>query len=224
MGPLLFYYLIVKTHLTLLLDRNFSFNDVHIAGAEKIARLAKENGVSKLVHVSAFNANPNSDSLYLKSKALGEQAVLSQFPDATIVRPTTMYGAEDRFFNRWCQFMVFLMSIPLINGGRTKVRPVYVSFLIDVPFSLTSSKQLLSIFRSEMLLVRCRGWSRAMSRREKWWSFTGRFLFLGSLQPSSDKFAPSRPNEFAMRQIIDVIVEIAHRSPLVYSAPKPLAK
>lgn len=96
---------------------------MHVDGARKIAKLAKENGVSKFIHVSAMNANPLSDSLFLKSKvgsrsvgsyslrlfaklrmalqAYGEQAVLAEFPDATIVRPATMYGAEDRFFQRW---------------------------------------------------------------------------------------------------------------------------
>jgi NADH dehydrogenase (ubiquinone) 1 alpha subcomplex subunit 9 len=80
--------------------KNFSFEDVHVNGARQVAKLCREHGVSKLIHVSSLNARLDSPSAFLRSKAKGELAVLEEFPEATIVRPATMYGHEDRFWNK----------------------------------------------------------------------------------------------------------------------------
>jgi NADH dehydrogenase (ubiquinone) 1 alpha subcomplex subunit 9 len=101
--------------------------------------LAKELGVAKLIHVSALNADKDSDSHFLRSKAEGELAVRAEFPDATIVRPGIMYGAEDKFFNRWCSFMVFTYSIPSVNGGNTRVMPVFVGDVANAMSKLVNS-------------------------------------------------------------------------------------
>lgn len=91
--------------------RNFTFDQVHVEGAARIARICREEGVSKLVHVSALNADKSSSSNFLRTKALGEEAVKQEFPDATIVRPASMYGHEDRFWNRLgCELRVGLWT------------------------------------------------------------------------------------------------------------------
>lgn len=79
--------------------RNFDFNSVHVEGAERIARISAESGVSRFVHVSHLNASPSSQSSFYKSKAQGEEKVKASFPNATIVRPAAMYGHEDRLLN-----------------------------------------------------------------------------------------------------------------------------
>ncbi|KAI8810402.1 hypothetical protein BJ742DRAFT_801706 [Cladochytrium replicatum] len=104
--------------------KNFSFEKVHIDGARRIAKLAANAGVSKLIHVSALGADPNSKSKFLKTKALGEEAVRSEFPDATIVRPGWMYGSEDYFWNRIGYFGMYLGVLPIVNSGKTRMRPV----------------------------------------------------------------------------------------------------
>jgi NADH dehydrogenase (ubiquinone) 1 alpha subcomplex subunit 9 len=83
-----------------ILNRNYTFDQVHVDGARAIAEACAENGVSRFVHVSALNANEDSTSGFLRSKARGEKAVREVIPEATIVRPGTMYGQEDRFLNR----------------------------------------------------------------------------------------------------------------------------
>jgi NADH dehydrogenase (ubiquinone) 1 alpha subcomplex subunit 9 len=70
--------------------RNFDFNDVNVAGARRIARIAHLSGVSKFIHVSHLNADPNSPSEFYRTKYEGEQAVKEAFPGATIVRPGWM--------------------------------------------------------------------------------------------------------------------------------------
>ncbi|KAI9013222.1 hypothetical protein BC832DRAFT_590177 [Gaertneriomyces semiglobifer] len=113
--------------------KNFTFEHTHIDGAQKIARIAKEEGVTKFIHVSSLNADKNSSSAYLRTKALGEEAVLAEFPDATIVRPGTMYGYEDKFFNRLGWFVKWLPGgMPILNGGKTRIRPTYVGDVAHV--------------------------------------------------------------------------------------------
>lgn len=79
---------------------------MHITGATNVAEAARDAGVERLIHVSALGADKNSTSRFLKSKAEGEKAVLNAFPTATIVRPSHVFGYEDRFLNRfastWC--------------------------------------------------------------------------------------------------------------------------
>ena len=80
-------------------NRNFSFDDVHVKGAELIASIAAQNGVDEFVHVSHLNAAHDSPSAFYRSKAKGEELVKEAFPDATIVRPSIMFGYEDKLLN-----------------------------------------------------------------------------------------------------------------------------
>lgn len=84
--------------------KNFKFDDVHVTGARAIARACKEAGVPRLIHVSALNVTDKPERFVMKkpsnffsSKYRGELAVLEEFPDATIIRPSDVYGQEDRF-------------------------------------------------------------------------------------------------------------------------------
>jgi NADH dehydrogenase (ubiquinone) 1 alpha subcomplex subunit 9 len=99
---------------------------VHVDGARRIARIAREAGVGKFVHVSALNASETSKSEFLRTKWLGEQVVLEEFPDATIVRPGAIYGHEDWFFRMMGFFTKHIGFVPLIDGGKNKIRPVFV--------------------------------------------------------------------------------------------------
>ena len=80
---------------------NFSLEEAHIDAAARIAQASREAGVVRLVHVSDNLASEESSSRYARAKAAGETAVREAFPEATIVRPTDIYGAEDRFLNRF---------------------------------------------------------------------------------------------------------------------------
>jgi NADH dehydrogenase len=106
------------------------FNRMHAEGAGRIARLAAASGVSRMVHVSAIGADAASPSLYGKSKAAGEAAVLAAFPHASIVRPSLVFGQEDQFFNRFAAMAQILPIMPVIAGD-TKMQPVYVGDVAD---------------------------------------------------------------------------------------------
>jgi NADH dehydrogenase len=102
-----------------------SFEAVQDKGASRIARIAAEEGVGALVHISAIGADAGSDSLYARSKAAGEAGVLAHFPRAVILRPSVVFGAEDQFFNRFAGMTRLGPVLPVI-GGRTRFQPVHV--------------------------------------------------------------------------------------------------
>ncbi|KAG7194327.1 39kDa subunit of ndufa9, NADH:ubiquinone oxidoreductase [Scheffersomyces spartinae] len=79
--------------------KNFSMADVNIALTERITQAVKDAGVPRLVHVSSYNADPKSDSIFYATKGIGEQVVRGILPSATIVRPAPMYGREDNLLN-----------------------------------------------------------------------------------------------------------------------------
>ncbi|MEQ9814347.1 MAG: complex I NDUFA9 subunit family protein [Azospirillaceae bacterium] len=108
-----------------------TFQAVHVEAAERIARLAARNGASRLIHVSAIGADPAAQSHYARTKGEAEQAVLAAFPDATILRPSIVFGPEDAFFNRFAGMARYSPFLPLIGGGRTRFQPVYVGDVAD---------------------------------------------------------------------------------------------
>lgn len=103
-----------------------TFDAIHVAAAESIAKAARAAGASTLVHVSAIGANADSDSAYAQSKAEGEKRVREAFPAATILRPSIVFGPEDGFFNKFAALARFLPALPLIGGGATRFQPVFV--------------------------------------------------------------------------------------------------
>ncbi len=106
--------------------RRQKFADIHDDGAERIARLARRSGVATFVHMSAIGADLNSRSRYGRSKAAGEAKVREVFPDATILRPSVIFGAEDDLFNRFAGLAQIAPALPLIGGGDTRFQPVFV--------------------------------------------------------------------------------------------------
>jgi uncharacterized protein YbjT (DUF2867 family) len=101
------------------------FNAVQAQGAEAVALAAAQHG-ARMIQVSAIGADPASKSLYAQSKAAGEQAVLSAAPEATIFRPSVVFGPEDGFFNRFAAIARLSPVLPLIGGGLTRFQPVFV--------------------------------------------------------------------------------------------------
>ena len=109
------------------------FEAVQQEGAHAVARAAAAHG-ARMVHVSALGADAGSPSLYARSKAAGEAAVLATAPDATIFRPSILFGPEDDFFNRFAAMARLSPALPLVGGGMTKFQPVFVG---DVARAIT---------------------------------------------------------------------------------------
>ncbi|MDR0810129.1 MAG: complex I NDUFA9 subunit family protein [Gemmobacter sp.] len=102
-----------------------SFDAVQAEGAGRVARMAATEGVARLVHLSAIGASKDSPSAYAASKAKGEEAVRTAFPGAVILRPSVIFGHEDRFFNRFAAMTRISPVLPAFGAG-TKFQPVHV--------------------------------------------------------------------------------------------------
>ena len=102
-----------------------TYEAVQTEGAERIARLAAKHGVARMVQMSAIGASAASPSKYARTKADGEFAVLQHMPDAVILRPSIVFGAEDQFFNRFASMSRFGPVLPVV-GADTKFQPVHV--------------------------------------------------------------------------------------------------
>ncbi|CAL1547103.1 unnamed protein product [Lymnaea stagnalis] len=122
--------------------KNFSYKDVHVTGARRLAKIAKESGVEKFIHVSHLNAKAEPQTIwktsqYLKTKYESELVVREEFPDAIIFKPADMYGHEDSFLHyynyrtRWSfigqLFPSWKAGLALWKKGEQTIKqPVYV--------------------------------------------------------------------------------------------------
>lgn len=106
-------------------DGKNRFDAVQAEGAARIARIAAEQGIEKMVHISAIGADAQSESDYSRTKALGEAAVTEHMPQAVILRPSIVFGPEDQFFNRFADMTKLGPILPVV-GAATKFQPVYV--------------------------------------------------------------------------------------------------
>lgn len=103
-----------------------TFEAVHVKGAEMVAREAVAAGAARFVLISGIGADPDSSSPYIRARGLGELMVRQVFPEATIVRPGTMFGPGDALFGTLAELARWLPALPLIGGGATRLQPVFV--------------------------------------------------------------------------------------------------
>jgi len=130
-----------------------TFQRIHVDGATTIAKAAVDAGAKRFVQMSAIGADKNSPSAYARTKALGEEAVFDAIPDATVVRPSVVFGPEDNFFNLFAGLARLSPVLPVLGcptvpkvkmfpegglvdvdpygDGGTRFQPVYVGDVAD---------------------------------------------------------------------------------------------
>ncbi|MDP6258986.1 MAG: complex I NDUFA9 subunit family protein [Rhodospirillales bacterium] len=135
-----------------------NFANVHTQGAANVAKAAAAADVARLVQISAIGANEKSGARYAQTKAAGEAAIYAEFPNATIIRPSVIFGPEDHFFNFFAGLARFtwvmpvfgcpvipilkwftddaILNIDFYGDGGTKFQPVYVD---DVAAAIVSA-------------------------------------------------------------------------------------
>lgn len=102
-----------------------TFDAVQAEAPERIARLAAQHGITRMVQISAIGADAASNSVYSRTKAAGEEGVLRYVPGAMILRPSIVFGSEDQFFNRFAAMSRLGPILPVV-GAETRFQPVYV--------------------------------------------------------------------------------------------------
>ena len=115
-----------------------TYRAIHVDGARRVALAAQRHGVTRLIHISALGSSLTSPAISDRTKAEGEQAVREVFPQATIVRPSLVFGEDDHFFTRFTAMIRSSPVLPLIGGGMTKFQPVFVG---DMTAGLVGTSQ-----------------------------------------------------------------------------------
>lgn len=101
------------------------FSALQAEGARAVAKAARDAGATQFIQLSAIGADADSDADYARTKAEGEQAVLEQYPDAVILRPSIVVGPEDQFFNRFAAMARLSPVLPVVSA-QTRFQPVFV--------------------------------------------------------------------------------------------------
>ncbi len=112
---------------------NSRFQTAHVELPGAIVRAMRETGVTRLLHMSALNANVNeSHSRYLKTKGAGEDLVHQTAGiDPTSFRPSVIFGPGDSFFNRFASLLALTpLAFPLACAD-ARFAPVYVGNVVD---------------------------------------------------------------------------------------------
>jgi uncharacterized protein YbjT (DUF2867 family) len=118
--------------------RRQRFAEIQAALPGRIAKVAADVGVARLVLMSAIGADPAAGSAYARSKGEGEAAVRAAMPAATILRPSVVVGPGDGFFDRLAGLARITPVLPLIGGGQTRFQPVHVG---DVAAAVVAALQ-----------------------------------------------------------------------------------
>ena len=115
------------------------FNSIHSNFPNLLSNLCNEVGIKKLVHISALGIKENNVSRYMQSKLEGEKNIKKNFNSSVILRPSVVFGPEDKFFNTFASLAQFSPALPLIGGGKTKFAPIYVG---DVAEAIVKALEL----------------------------------------------------------------------------------
>ena len=105
--------------------RRQKFNQIHAHFPYLLSNVCNELGVQKLIHISALGVNERHTSKYMQSKLQGEKNIKDIFESSVILRPSLVFGPEDKFFNTFASLAQFSPVLPLIGGGKTKFAPIY---------------------------------------------------------------------------------------------------
>jgi NADH dehydrogenase len=103
-----------------------TFEAVHELGALNVAHQSAVFDVARLVHISGIGADLYSASSYVRARAKGELLVADVLGHATILRPSVLFGPEDKFLNTLARMIRRSPVLPLFGRGQTKLQPVFV--------------------------------------------------------------------------------------------------
>jgi len=120
-------------------NKKQKFNQIHSDFPNLLSNLCNETGIKKIIHVSALGVKENHNSRYMQSKLQGEEKIKENFNSSIILRPSIIFGPEDKFFNTFASLSQFFPVLPLVGGGKTKFSPIYVG---DVAKAIVKSLEL----------------------------------------------------------------------------------
>jgi NADH dehydrogenase len=175
------------------------FESVHVDLPGKIASAMKKAGVQRLVHVSALGANPQGPSMYQRSKARGETVLHNAGLDLTVLRPSVIFGAEDKFLNLFADLQSVVPFMPLAGSG-TRFQPVWVADVaravavcLQKPDTIGQTYELCGpdVLTLGELVKRAGQWAGVNQGRGR--PVMGLPMWVGWLQAAAMELAPGEP-------------------------------
>lgn len=130
LAPLLAGHDAVVNLVAILHGSQAAFDKAHVQLPLELARACEASGLRRIVHISALGASPGSPSMYQRSKARGEAVMLSTGLDVTVLRPSVIFGAEDKFLNTFARLQQVFPMIPLAAAD-ARFQPVWVEDVAD---------------------------------------------------------------------------------------------
>lgn len=103
-----------------------TFENIHIKGAERIAKACTRANIDQLIHISALLNHPHKKSKYAITKENAEDVIKKAFKNVSILRPSLIYGPDDHFFNTFAKIAKISPVLPVFKRGKTSFQPVYV--------------------------------------------------------------------------------------------------
>ena len=175
------------------------FENVHVDLPGKIASAMKKADVHRLVHVSALGADPQGPSMYQRSKARGETVLHNAGLDLTILRPSVIFGAEDKFLNLFADLQSVAPFMPLAGSG-TRFQPVWVADVaravavcLQKPDTIGQTYELCGpdVLTLGELVKRAGQWAGVNQGRGR--PVIGLPMWVGWLQAAAMELAPGEP-------------------------------
>lgn len=111
----------------------------HTKFPELLGNLATKYNIQRLIHISALGIDNNVSSKYAHTKLQGEESLTKNFPNATIIRPSIVFGMDDKFFNKLATMVKLLPVIPLPIKGNATLQPVYVNDIAKAIYNIITS-------------------------------------------------------------------------------------
>jgi uncharacterized protein YbjT (DUF2867 family) len=111
--------------------KGFTFEEFDHLGTERLVRAAVRAGAGRFVFGSGAGAAPDAPKVWFRAKWAGEEAVRAAGIDHAIIRPSWVYGPEDRALNRFVAFHRWLPFVPVVGDGRQHLQPVFVEDVAD---------------------------------------------------------------------------------------------
>ena len=109
-----------------------NFQNIHVKFPEILSNLCAKNKVKKFIHVSALGIEEATNSNYAISKLSGEKAILKNFENAVILRPSIVYSSQDNFSTMLMSLLNIIPIFPLYYSGKTKFMPLHCSELCKI--------------------------------------------------------------------------------------------
>jgi len=175
------------------------FEQVHVDLPGKIASAMKKAGVKRLVHISALGADPQGPSMYQRSKARGETVLHNAGLQLTVLRPSVIFGADDKFLNLFADLQALAPFMPLAGSG-TRFAPVWVGDVaravivcLQKPDTIGQTFELCGpdVLTLGELVQRAGQWAGVNHGRGR--PVLGLPMWMGWLQAAAMEMAPGEP-------------------------------